>query len=81
MLGQGVGGEIRCELQDAHGKALPGFSLNESVPLIRNSLAAPVAWRDSLGAPERTSLEKLPGGPVRIRFTMTDAWLFAFRFE
>jgi hypothetical protein len=78
-LDTGVGGEIRCELQDLHGHALPGFSLNESVPLTRNSLSARVVWR---GPASDHSFATLPSAqPLRLRFTMEDAWLFAFHFE
>ena len=74
-MDSGVGGELRCEIQDEDGRAIPGFTLNESVPMTRNSLHARVAWAgdtplSSLGA-ER---------PLRLRFVIEDCWLFAFQF-
>ena len=69
-------GEITCELQDQGGRALPGFTMNESVPMTRNGLKARVAWAggttlSSLGAEQA----------IRLRFVMEDAWLYSFQFE
>ena len=72
-------GEVRCELQDVHGVALPGFTLDESVPLTRNSLSAKAMWR---GPGSDHSLATLPSAePIRLRLTMEDAWVYAFHFE
>ena len=74
-MDSGVGGELRCELQDASGKAIPGFTLDESVPMTRNSLRARVRWAgekplSSLGSDQ----------PLRLRFSMEDTWLYSFQF-
>ena len=71
----GIGGELRCELQDANGRPLPGFTLNQSIPMTRNSLRARVAWA---GDTPLSSLE--PTQPLRVRFVMEDTWLFSFQF-
>ena len=74
-MDSGVGGELRCELQSEDGMPLPGFTLNQSVPMTRNSLRARVAWAggtpfSSLGAEQA----------IRLRFILEDAWLYSFEF-
>jgi hypothetical protein len=66
-------GELRAELQDASGKPVPGWRLEDSVPIARDGLALPVRWR---GKPDA---EK-PAVPVRVRFVLTNASLYSFRF-
>jgi hypothetical protein len=68
-------GGLRVELQDAEGKPIPGFTLDESIELIGNEISRNVAWR---GDPELSSLW---GTPVRIRVVLRDAELFSFRFH
>lgn len=67
-------GEIKVEIQDAGGAPMDGFSLGESVPVIGNELARPVRWRRG------SDVSSLAGRPVRLRFVMKDADLFAMRF-
>jgi hypothetical protein len=68
-----VGG-IRVEIQDAAGKAIPGFTLADSVETIGNEIERAVRWKSG------PSVGKLAGRPVRLRFVMKDADLFALRF-
>ncbi len=68
-----VGG-IRVEIQDAAGKAIPGFTLADSVETIGNEIERAVRWKSG------ASVGKLAGRPVRLRFVMKDADLFALRF-
>lgn len=70
-----AGGSIRTEIQDEHGKPLPGFALKDSRPLVGDAIERPVAW--AAGA---ESLNALDGKPVRLRFVMREANLFALRF-
>ncbi|MDD4102760.1 MAG: hypothetical protein PHU80_09050 [Kiritimatiellae bacterium] len=67
-------GSIHVEIQDADGKPLPGFAADDCVELLGNRLALPVQWKKGgeLGA--------LAGRPVRLRFVMKDADLYALRF-
>ena len=67
-------GEIRVELQGANGEPLPGFSLDECVPIIGNEIDRAVAW--SSGA----SLGDYAGQVVRLRVTLCDADLYAIQF-
>lgn len=67
-------GGIRVELQDEAGKPLPGFTLADAVETIGNEIERPVRWKNG------ASVKSLAGKPVRIRFVMKDADLFAVRF-
>ena len=67
-------GCVRVELQDADGRALPGFGLDDCYDVIGDELARKVCWKGG------TYVSALAGRPVRIRFTLKDADLYAFRF-
>jgi hypothetical protein len=66
-------GGIRVEVQDEAGKPIPGFALADCRELIGNEIDRPVAWANA-------NLASLAGRPVRLRFVMKDADLFALRF-
>jgi hypothetical protein len=68
-------GEIRVEIQDASGIVIPGFSLADSIPQIGNEIQRVVAWRGG------SDLAPIAGKPVRLRFVMRDADLFALQFR
>ena len=67
-------GGVKVELQDAGGQPLPGFSLADCQEQIGNELSRVVSWKG------RADLSALAGKPVRLRFVMKDADIFAFRF-
>jgi hypothetical protein len=67
-------GGIRVEIQDEAGRPIPGFTLAQSVETIGNELDRVVRWKDG------EDLGSLAGRPVRIRFVMKDADLYALRF-
>ena len=67
-------GQMRVEIQDADGTALPGFTLADCEPIWGDHIARTVGWK---GAPDLTVFA---GKPVRIRFEMSDADLFSIRF-
>lgn len=68
-------GRIRAELQDMQGVAVPGFSLSDCVDILGDDLERTVRWKDG------ATLGQLAGSPVRLRFELTDADLFSFRFR
>lgn len=68
-----AGGSVRIEIQDAAGKTLPGFTLADCQPLIGDSIAQSVTWTAGSVAP-------LSGIPVRLRFVMQEADLYALKF-
>jgi hypothetical protein len=68
-------GGIRVEVQDAAGKPLPGFALADSVETIGNEIDRAVRWKAG------SDVGALAGKPVRLRFVMRDARLYALQFR
>ena len=68
-------GSIRVEIQDASGKPVPGYDLAQSVETIGNEIERAVSWKSG------SDLSRLAGKPVRLRFVMRDAELYALRFR
>ena len=68
-------GSIRVELQDAAGTPLEGFGLDDCSVVFGDELEREVRWK---GGPDVSSLA---GRPVRLRFALRDADLFALRFR
>jgi hypothetical protein len=66
-------GSIRVEIQDQTGNPMPGFSLADCREIIGNEIERAVSWSGG-------NLSKLSGRPVRLRFSLKDADLFALRF-
>jgi hypothetical protein len=67
-------GSVRIEVQDESGRPLPGFGLADMPPLYGDELDAVVRWK--AGA----AFSALNGRPVRLRFVIKDADVFALRF-
>ena len=67
-------GSVQVEVQDENGQAIPGFGLNDMTPLFGDELDAAITWGDS------GDLSRLAGRPVRLRFVLKDADVFALRF-
>lgn len=70
-----AGGQVRVELQGEDGAALPGFSLGDCVPIYGDEVARVVKWKSG------SSLRMYAGKPVRLRFEMFDADLYALKFN
>ena len=68
-------GQIRVELQDEKGMPIPGFTLADSKPLIGDAIERTANWHNG------NDLSALAGKPVKLRFEMSDADLFALRFR
>lgn len=68
-------GQMRVELQDpATGRACPGFALDDCEPIYGDHIARHVKWKGG------DDVSPLAGKPIRLRFEMSDADLFAIRF-
>ncbi|NKB66903.1 MAG: hypothetical protein GKR89_07580 [Candidatus Latescibacteria bacterium] len=67
-------GSIRVEVQDEHGKPLPGLGLEDSPELFQDQIDLAVQWKSG------ADLGSLAGTPVRLRFVLYDADLYALRF-
>jgi hypothetical protein len=68
-------GSAQVEVQDADGKPIDGFALDDCVPLIGDTIAMDVKWK---GNP---SLSSLAGKPVRLRFVMKECDLYSLKFQ
>lgn len=66
-------GEIRVELQDDAGRVLPGYALEDCVPLVGDEIERAVRW--GVGA----DLTSLAGQPIRLRIALKDADLYSVR--
>lgn len=69
-----AGGQIRVEVQDLQGRALPGFGLSDGTSLVGDTIEQAVTWKRGL------QLATLAQRPVRLRFVLREADLFALRF-
>ncbi len=70
----GAMGTAFVELQDADGKPIPGFALADCEEIGGNFIDQRVYWN---GSPDVSSLA---GRPVRMRFALKRAKLYAFQF-
>jgi len=67
-------GDVRVEIQDADGKSLPGYGLDDCPEIIGDEIERTIRWKNG------ADVGKLAGRPVRLRFVMREADLFAFKF-
>ena len=66
------GGEVRVEITDIAGRAIPGFRLKDAVPLAGDSLRHRLAWR---GDPDTGSLAHRQ---IRLRVKAKKAKIYSF---
>ncbi len=66
-------GEVRVEIQDLAGKALPGLSFKESVPLNTDSTRHPFSWQGGVEIPVNN--------PIKISVKLTRAELYSLYVE
>jgi hypothetical protein len=71
----GAAGSIRVEIQDSDGRPLPGFALGDCPEVIGDEIARNVSWKHG------PDVGRLAGQAVRLRFVMSDADLFALKFQ
>ena len=67
-------GQMRVEVQDADGKPIHGLALEDCEPIWGDHLSRIVKWKSG------DDVSAHIGTPVRLRFEMSDADLFAMRF-
>lgn len=73
-LATAAAGWAQVELQSAEGTSMPGFCLDDCLPLIGNGDALPVRWRTG------ADLAALAGQPLRLRIRLQEARLHALQF-
>ena len=67
-------GRLRVELLDISGTPVDGFGTDDYDALIGDEISRFVSWKGS------TDLSKIVGQAVRVRFVMSDADVYSFRF-
>ncbi|MBI4581414.1 MAG: hypothetical protein HY718_17055 [Planctomycetes bacterium] len=68
-------GSIRVEIQDAAGKPLPGYTLSDAVEFWGDEIERVVDFKNG------PDVSALAVKPIRLRFVMKDADIYAIRFR
>jgi len=68
-------GFLKVEIQNANGKSIDGYSLQDAQELIGNYIEHPAEWQNG------TDISKLSGRPIRLKFVMKDADLYSLQFR
>jgi len=69
-----VGG-VQVEVQDADGKPISGFALDDCPVIYGDEIERVVKWKSG------SDLSSLAGKPIRLRFRLSDADLYSMRFR
>jgi len=67
-------GSVRVEMLNSFGRPVEGYTLAESTEIFGDELDRVVTWSGN------SDIGRLAGEPIRLRFVMRDADLYAFRF-
>ncbi len=67
-------GSIRVEILDAEARPIPGVALDDCPEVFGDRVDGDVQWNSG------TNLKEIAGRPVKLRFVLRDADLYAFRF-
>lgn len=67
-------GSIRVELTDPTGTPIEGFGFQDCEPFVGDAIDGKVSWKS------KADLQALIGKPIRARFQLTDADLYAIEF-
>jgi len=67
-------GSVQVEIQDVDGKPLPGFALADCPPIFGDTIERTVTWSKG------SDVSAIAGQPVRLRFLLKDADVYAFQF-
>jgi hypothetical protein len=70
-----AGGSLRVEVLDGSGQPIPDFTLTDSRNLVGDTIEQQVQWKKG------SDVSSLAGQPVRLRFVMQEADLFAIQFH
>jgi hypothetical protein len=69
-------GQVQVEMLDVPGKPIPGYTLEDCDQIYTtNQMNRVVTWNG------QSTLAELAGKPIRLRFVMRDADLYAFQFR
>ena len=67
-------GSVWVEIQDLDGQPISGFALAECEPLFGDTLVREITWKQG------SDVSSLKNRPVRLRFVLKDADVYAYRF-
>lgn len=70
-----AGGELKIELQDASGKPVPGFTIDECPAIIGNEIRRIVRWKGG------SDVSRWASRPVRLRIMIKDGDLYSLKFN
>ncbi|MEY4938594.1 MAG: hypothetical protein RIQ93_329 [Verrucomicrobiota bacterium] len=68
-------GSVRVEIQDADGRARPGFALDDCAPVFGDALDRSVHWKNG------PDVSSLAGEMNRLRFVIEDGEIYSFQFQ
>ena len=68
-------GSVRVEIQSSAGHAIPGFRLEDCPPMFGDTIEREVVWKS------KRDPSALVGKPVRLRFALSDADVYAYQFK
>ncbi|MBN2293321.1 MAG: hypothetical protein JXM70_12900 [Pirellulales bacterium] len=68
-------GYVKIELQSPDGKPIPGFRLDDADILYGDTLDRTVSWKG------KNDVGSLKGKPIRMRFVMSEADVYSWKFE
>ncbi|MCC6694132.1 MAG: hypothetical protein IT365_00750 [Candidatus Hydrogenedentes bacterium] len=68
-------GTVRIEILDEAATPIEGFTLEDAPEIFGDSLSQVVPWKDG------KDLSSLAGKPIRLRFVLNDADVYAFQFQ
>ena len=67
-------GSISCEIIGEDGNPIQGFSMDDSIETYADDIDIPMEWKNG------SNLSAFAGKPVALRFNMSDADIYSFRF-
>ena len=70
-----AGGHLKVEIQEADRRPVPGYSLADFKPLVGDAIDQTASWKSG------SDLARLSDRPLRLRFVMQEADIFALRFQ
>lgn len=68
-------GSIRVEILDMDGKPVPGFAMEDCPEIYGDRIEQSISWKSG------SDVGKLAGKPIKLRFALKDADLYAFQFR
>ena len=74
-LATGAAGSVAVEIQDATGQPIPGFTLADCNAITGDDTDRVLTWKSG------TNASALAGKPIRLRWVLKDADVFAFCFQ